>query len=56
MISDVSNQKTNGRRKRNDHARHVTAPGAAADEVPPRGNENGAHEVERGIERRQVSG
>ena len=35
MISDVANQKTDRREKGYDHAHHVTAPGAATDEVQP---------------------
>jgi hypothetical protein len=34
----------------------VTAPSAAPDEVPTRGNKNGAHEIKRGIEGGQVGG
>ena len=56
MISDVANQKTNRRGDGYDHAHHVTAPSAAPDEIPTRGNKNGAHEIERGIEGRQVGG
>ena len=56
MISDVANQKTDRRGEGYDHAQHVTAPGAAPDEVPTRGNKNGAHEIERGIEGGQVGG
>ena len=56
MISDVANQKTNRRKKGCDHAHHVTAPRAAPDEVPTRGNKNGAHEIKRGIEGGQVGG
>ena len=56
MISDVADQKKDRRNEGYDHARHVTAPGATPDEVPTRGNKNGAHEVKRGIERRQVGG
>ena len=56
MISDVANQKTDRREESCDHAHHVTAPGAAADEVPTRGNKNGAHEIKRGIEGGQVGG
>ena len=54
MISDVANQKKDGRREGYDHAHHVTAPGAAPYEVPTGGNKNGAHEIKRGIEGRQV--
>ena len=54
MISDVANQKTDRREKGCDHAEHVTAPGVTPDEVPTGRNENGAHEVKRGIQRRQV--
>ena len=54
MISDVANQKTDRRQKRRDHAHHVTAPGVTPDEVPTGRNENGAHEVKRGVERGQV--
>ena len=56
MISDVADQKTNRRGEGYDHAHHVTAPGAATDEVPTRGNKNGAHEIKRGIERGQIGG
>jgi len=56
MISDVANQKTDRRDEGYNHARHVTAPRAATDEVPTRGNKNGAHEIERGIESGQVGG
>ena len=56
MISDVANQKTDGREEGYNHARHVTAPRAATDEVPTRGNKNGAHEIKRGIEGGQVGG
>ena len=56
MISDVANQKKDRRDEGYDHARHVTAPGAAPDEVPTRGNKNGAHEIKRGIEGGQVGG
>ena len=56
MISDVANQKTDRREKSCDHAYHVTAPGAAPDEIPTRGNKNGAHEIKRGIEGGQVGG
>ena len=54
VISDVANQKTQRRGESYDHAKHVTAPGAAADEIPPGGNKNGAHEIKRGIDGRQV--
>ena len=56
MISDVTNQKTDRRGERYDHAHHVTPPRAAPDEIPPDGNKNGAHEIERGIEARQIGG
>ena len=56
MISDVANQKTDRREESRDHADHVTAPCAAPDEVPTRGNKNGAHEIERGVESGQVGG
>ena len=56
MISDVANQKTDRREEGYNHAHHVTAPGAAPDEVPTRGNKNGAHEIKRGIEGGQVGG
>ena len=56
MISDVANQKTDRREEGYDHAHHVTAPGAAPDEVPTRGNKNGAHEIKRGVEGGQVGG
>jgi len=56
MISDVANQKTNRRGDGYDHAHRVTAPSAAPDEIPTRGNKNSAHEIERGIEGRQVGG
>ena len=56
MISDVANQKTDRRGEGYNHAHHVTAPRAAPDEVPTRGNENGADEIKRGIEGRQVGG
>ena len=56
MISDVANQKTDRREESCDHAHHVTAPGATPDEVPTRGNKNGAHEIKRGIEGGQVGG
>ena len=54
MISDVANQETDGGNEGYDHAHHVPAPGAAPDEIPPSGNKNGAHEIKRGIEGRQV--
>ena len=56
MISDVANQKTDRREEGYDHAHHVTAPRPAPDEVPTRGNKNGAHEIKRGIEGGQVGG
>lgn len=56
MISDVANQKTDRRKEGYNHAHHVTAPRAAPDEVPTRGNKNGAHEIKRGIEGGQVGG
>ena len=56
MISDVANQKKDRRAEGYDHAHHVTAPGAAPDEVPTRGDKNGAHEIKRGIEGGQVGG
>jgi len=56
MISDVANQKKDRRTEGYDHAHHVTAPGAAPDEVPTRGDKNGAHEIKRGIEGGQVGG
>jgi hypothetical protein len=56
MISDVADQKTNRRGEGYDHAHHVTAPRPAPDEVPTRGNKNGAHEIKRGIEGGQVGG
>ena len=56
MISDVANQKTDRREEGYDHAHHVTAPRVAPDEVPTRGNKNGAHEIKRGIEGGQVGG
>ena len=56
MISDVANQKTDRREEGHNHAHHVTAPRAAPDEIPTRGNKNSAHEIERGIEGRQVGG
>ena len=54
MISDVANQKTDRRVKGYNHAHHVTAPRTSPDEVPPDGNKNGAHEIKRGIDGRQV--
>ena len=56
MISDVANQKKDRREESYDHAHHMTAPRAAPDEVPTRGNKNGAHEIKRGIEGGQVGG
>ena len=56
MISDVPNQKTDRRREGYNHAHHVAAPRAAPDEVPTRGNKNGAHEIKRGVEGGQVGG
>ena len=56
MISDVADQKTDRREQSRDHAYHVTAPRPAPDEVPTRGNKNGAHEIKRGIEGGQVGG
>jgi hypothetical protein len=56
VISDVADQKTNRREQCCDHARHMAAPRAAPNEVPTRGNKNGAYEIERGIERGQVGG
>ena len=56
MISDVANQEKDRRENGYDHAHHVTAPRAAPDEVPTRGNKNGAHEIKRGIEGGQVGG
>jgi len=56
MISDVANQKKDRRDESYDHAHHVTAPHASPDEVPARGNKNGAHEIKRGIDGRQVGG
>jgi len=56
MISDVADQKTDRREESYDHARHVTAPRAAPDEVPTCGNKNRAHEIKRGIEGWQVGG
>ena len=56
MISDVPNQKTDRRGEGYDHAHHVTAPRPAPDEVPTRGNKNGAREIKRGIEGGQVGG
>ena len=54
MISDVANEKTDRRGQGRDHARHVTAPRAAPDEIPAHGNEDRAHEIERGIQGRQI--
>jgi hypothetical protein len=54
MISDVANKKTDRGDQRYHHADHVPAPRTAPDEVPTRGNKNGAHEIKRGIEGRQV--
>ena len=54
MISDVANQKTDRRDEGYNHAHHVTAPRTSPDEVPPDGNKNGAHEIKRGIDGRQV--
>ena len=56
MVSDVANQKTDRREESYNHAHHVTAPRTATDEVPTRGNKNGAHEIKRGIEGGQVGG
>ena len=56
MIREIPNQETNRREKRDDHAHHVAPPGAVPDEIPPGRNENGAHEIKRGIEGRQVGG
>src|SRR5262249_49203878 len=56
MISDVANQEKDRRNDGYDHARHVTTPGAAPDEVPAGRNKNGAHEIKRGIEGGQVGG
>lgn len=56
MVSDVAKQKKDGRDERYDHAHHVTTPRAAPDEVPTHRNENGAHEIERGIKGGQVGG
>ena len=56
MIRDVANQKTDRREESCNHAHHVAAPRATPDEVPTRGNKNGAHEIKRGIEGGQVGG
>jgi len=56
MVSDVANQKTDRREESYNHAHHVTAPRTTTDEVPTRGNKNGAHEIKRGIEGGEVGG
>lgn len=54
MISNVPDEKTDRREDGCDHAHHVPAPLAAPDEIPPHGNEDGAHEIKRGIYGRQI--
>ena len=56
MIGDVAHQKTDRREEGYDHAHHVTAPRTAPDEVPTGGNENGTHEIKRGVNGGQVRG
>ncbi len=56
MISDVANQKAERGDQGRDHAYHVTAPRAAPDEVPAHRNEDGTHQIERGVKSRQIGG
>lgn len=56
MVREVASEKTDRRSESDDHARHVTAPGATPDEIPSSGNKNGAHEIKRGVDSRQIGG
>ena len=56
MISDVADQKAERGGQGRDHAYHMTTPRAAPDEVPAHRNEDGTHQIERGIHSRQIGG
>ena len=56
MVSDVAGQKENRGDQGRDHAYHMTAPSAAPDEVPAHRNEDGAQQIERGVQSRQIRG
>ena len=56
MIGDVADEKANRGDEGYDHADHVTAPRISPNEIPPDRDKDGAHEIERGIDGRQVGG
>ena len=55
MISQLAAEKDRRVNYGGDHARHMPAPGSASNEIPARGDENRAHEIERSIYDRQIS-
>ena len=56
VVSDGANQKAERGDQGRDHAHHMAAPRAAPDEVPARRNEDGTHQIERGVKSRQIGG
>ena len=52
MIDDIANQEADRRDQGYDHAHHVCPPCAAPDEVPTHRDEDGAHQVKRGVKSR----
>jgi hypothetical protein len=50
VVDHVADQKKGRGKNGRDHAGDVLSPVAAPDEVPAAGNEDGAHEVERGVD------
>ena len=54
MVSDVTGQKKGRRNHRSDHAGHVAAPRAVPDQIPTHRDEDGADQIERRVDRRQI--
>ena len=56
MIGDVAHEKANRGDEGYDQADHVPAPRVPPDEIPADRDKDGAREIERGIDGRQVGG
>jgi hypothetical protein len=50
VIGDIATKKKSGGKDRRDHANDVTLPKISADKIPAGRNENGTHNIERGID------
>src|SRR2546430_5459924 len=54
VVNEIPDEKERGRNQGRDHAGDMAAPIAAPDQVPAGRDENGADEIQRGVDGRQV--